>query len=74
MKINHQVIKQCEITLRHLAKDIRSGEVDSTKVAAISKLLDQYGNLIRLSREDKEESGFYEEMEQEALKDVSLKR
>ncbi len=74
MKVNDQVIKQCEITIRHLSRDIRSGEVDSGKVSALSKLLDQYGSLIRLSREDEEESGFYEEMEREALRDVSLKR
>ena len=67
MKINDQVIKQTEITIRHLSRDIRSGEVDSGKVSALSKLLDQYGSLIRLSREDGEGSNFYESMEAQAL-------
>ena len=72
MQVNDQVIKQCEIAIRHLARDIRKGDADSNKVTAISKLLDQYANLIRLSREDNEGSSFYDEMEASAMRDAGL--
>jgi len=73
MKIDRQILKQCEITLRHLAKDIRKGQVDSGKVGAYSKLLSEYGSLIRLSRALEEESNnYYESMERGALQNKDL--
>ena len=74
MQVDSLVVKHTVLALKHLAKDLRNGQVDAAKVSAYSKLLSEYGSLIRLSREDEEESGFYEEMEREALRDVSLKR
>ena len=64
MQVDIQVIKQTEVTLKFLARNLRQGDIDAGKVSALSKLLDQYGNLIRLSRE--EDSGFYEAMKREA--------
>ncbi len=75
MKIDRQILKQCEITLRHLAKDLRNGQVDAGKVGAYSKLLNKYGSLIRLSRALEEESNnFYDRMERESLQDAHLRR
>ena len=71
MKIDRQILKQCEITLRHLAKDIRKGEVDSGKVGAYSKLISEYGSLVRLSRQlEDEANNYYDQMEREAIADA----
>ena len=68
MKIDRQILKQCEITLRHLAKDLRKGQVDAGKVGAYSKLISEYGSLVRLSQElEAAENNYYDQMEREAL-------
>ena len=74
MKVDPLVVRRTEQLLKHLSKTLRNSALNAGEIGAYSRLLADYGNLIRLSREDKEESGFYEEMEREALKDVSLKR
>ena len=75
MKIDRQILKQCEITLRHLAKDLRKGEVDAGKVGAYSKLISEYASLVRLSQELNETSNnYYDQMEREALSDARSKR
>jgi len=74
MQIDRQVVKQIEITLKHLSKDIRTGPVEAGKVAAISKLLDQYASLIKLAQDDGEESNYYSHMEAEVLADMKPRR
>ena len=75
MKVDPLVVRRTEQLLKYLGKDLRQGSVDASKVGAYSKLLSEYGSLIRLSRALEEESNnYYDRMEREALKDVSLKR
>ena len=47
MKPDRQVIKQVTLTLKHLAKDLRNGQVEAAKVSAYSKLLSDYNDLIK---------------------------
>jgi len=75
MKIDRQILKQCEITLRHLAKDLRKGEVDAGKVGAYSKLISEYGSLVRLSqRLEDGANNYYDQMEAEAQAEFNSKR
>ena len=74
MKVDRQVTKQTEITLKHLAKDIRKGQVDSAKVASYSKLIGDYCGLIKMSREDEGGSNYYDQMEAEAFADINSRR
>ena len=75
MKIDRQILKQCEITLRHLAKDLRKGQVDAGKVGAYSKLLSEYCSIVRLSKELNEEANnYYSKMEAEALAEARSRR
>ena len=71
MQVDVQVLKQTEITLKHIAKRLREeDEVPPQLVQAYSKLLGDYRELVRLSREDQKPKNFYDEMEREALGEV----
>jgi len=75
MQIDPLVIRRTEQLLKFLGKDLRSNPVDASKVGAYSKLLSEYGSLIRLSRALEEESNnFYDRMEREALADARSRR
>ncbi len=75
MKVDPLVVRRTEQLLKYLGKDLRSNPVDASKVGAYSKLLSEYGNLIRLSRALEDESkNFYDRMEREALQDANLQR
>ncbi len=74
MKPDRQVIKQVTLTLKHLAKDLRNGQVEAAKVSAYSKLLSDYNDLLKLAQEDDLEPNFYEQMEQEALQEANSRR
>ncbi len=72
MKVDPLVVRRTEQLLKYLGKDLRSNPVDASKVGAYSKLLSEYGSLIRLSRALEEESNnYYEAMERESLQNVS---
>jgi hypothetical protein len=71
MKVDPLVVRRTEQLLKFLGKDLRSNPVDASKVGAYSKLLSEYGNLIRLSRALEDESNnYYNAMEREALQDL----
>ena len=74
MQVDALFVKRTEQLLKHLSKELRNSALNAGEIGAYAKLLSEYGSLIRLSREDEEESGFYEMMEAEALKDVNLRR
>lgn len=69
MGIDPQVLKQLQIVLRHLAKDIREGEVNPTKVAAYSKVLSNYAELEKMAK-DGDTSNWYDKMERQAIREV----
>jgi hypothetical protein len=74
MKPDRQVIKQVTLTLKHLAKDLRNGQVEAAKVSAYSKLLSDYNELIKLAQEDDSEPNYYDQMEQEAFHDMKSRQ
>ncbi len=74
MKPDRQVIKQVTLTLKHLAKDLRNGQVEAAKVSAYSKLLSDYNDLLKLAQEDDLEPNFYEQMEHGALAESNSRR
>jgi len=69
MAIDPQVLKQLQIVLRHLAKDIRDGEVNPTKVVAYSKVLSNYAELEKMEKEEGS-NNYYNRMEAEALEEI----
>ena len=75
MKIDKQIIKQNELLLKHLAKNLRTGEIDAAKIGAFCRLVSEYGSLVRLSKELQDEANnYYERMEREALNEISTRR
>ena len=75
MQVDSLVVRRTEQLLKYLGKDLRSNPVDASKVGAYSKLLAEYGNLIRLSRALEEESNnFYDRTKREAVRDAHGKR
>ena len=74
MKPDRQVIKQLVLTLKHLAKDLRNGQVEAAKVSAYSKLLGDYNELLKLAEEGDSEPNYYDQMEREALQGLKLQR
>ncbi len=75
MKVDPLVVRRTEQLLKYLGKDLRSNPVDASKVGAYSKLLAEYGSLIRLSRALEEESNnYYDAMEAQALRESNSRR
>jgi len=74
MKPDRQVIKQVTLTLKHLAKDLRNGQVEAAKVSAYSKLLSDYNELLKLAGGDDLEPNFYDQMQEEAFQDINSRR
>jgi hypothetical protein len=75
MKPDRQVIKQVELSLKFLAKDLRNGgAVDSSKVSAVAKLLSDYNELLKSVQEDDLEPNYYDQMEQEAFRDMKSRQ
>ena len=73
MKVAPLVVRRTEQLIKFLGKDLRRNPVDASKVGAYSKLLAEYGSLVRLSRAlEDEANNYYESMERRAIQDMDL--